>query len=162
MCFFFKRSSSKQILDRTHTTAQGGLRGRNIIKIHIKFEKSTVQIAQKYMGRLRNFILLLSVVTFHFSAKSDAYVVIFLLSMASSFLSSAAVNLCCSSSQKWFLVHAWPTGLLMWGCAAGDTGFSTQPGFSGWKNGVDDHFFFSLQFFWTTCPELVTPAKKRP
>lgn len=85
-----------------------------------------LQIAQKYIGRL-NLILLLSTVAFYFSAKSVAYVVIFWLSMADSFWNCAAVDLCCPSSQKWFLMHAWPTALLVWGCAAGDAGFSTQP-----------------------------------
>lgn len=78
------------------------------------------------MGRLQNFIILMTMVTFFFSVKSAAYVVIFWLSMAKSFLSSATVSLCCPSSQEWFLMHAWPTGLLIWGCAAGDTGFPTQ------------------------------------
>lgn len=95
-------------------------------------------------------------VTFYFSAKSTAYVVIFWLSMAKSFLSSATVNLWYPSIQEWFLMHAWPTGLLIWACAAGDTGSSKQPWVFRMKKGVDDHFLCSLQFFWAACPELVT------
>lgn len=92
-------------------------------------------------------------VTFYFSAKSTAHVIIFWLLMADSFLSSATANLWCPSSQEWFLMHVWPFGLHIWGCAAGDTGSFKWPWVFRMKKGVDENFVFSLQFFWAACPD---------
>lgn len=100
------------------------------------------------MGRLRNFVFLLSMVTFYFSTKSVACMVIFWLSVANSSLSSAKVNLCCPPRQEWFLMHGWPTALLIWGCAADDTGSSLQtPGFQHEKRSRWPFLLFSAVFF---------------
>ena len=101
----------------------------------------------------RNFIPLLSAVTFFFfSAESTLYVIMFWLWMASSILSSATDNLCHPSSREWFLMHAWPAGRLGLGlCRRWCRLSHTTLVFQGEQVRWWQLLVFALHFCWAGC-----------